>query len=86
MYDLAHLLFETKNFDKAEFVDGYWHAYRRLYTLPNMFRSACYNATFSQNPLREFLNSAWTLLHHRMKVRSREGPLSGGIGLISKKP
>ena len=86
LYDAAHLLFETKNFDKAEFVDGYWRAYRQLYTLPNMFRGACYNAAFSQNPLREFLNNAWTLLYHRMKVRSREGPLCGGIGLINREP
>jgi radical SAM superfamily enzyme YgiQ (UPF0313 family) len=86
LYDAAHLLFETKNFGKAEFVDRFWHAYRRMYTLPNMFRSACYNAAFSQNPLREFLSSVWNLLHSRMKVRSRESAFSGGIGLINREP
>ena len=86
LYDGAHVVFQAKNFGKAELVDRYWHMYRQMYTLPNIFRSACYNAACSRTPVKEFFGGMWSLLYKRVRVRSLEAPFSGGIGLINNSP
>jgi radical SAM superfamily enzyme YgiQ (UPF0313 family) len=84
LYDGTHVVFETRNLGKAELVDRYWHTYRQMSTLPNMFRSACYNAACSQTPVREFVGDLWALLSKRVRVQSLETPFSAGIGLINR--
>ena len=86
LYDATHVVVQAKNFGKAELVDRYWHMYRQLYTLPNIVRSACYNAACSRTPVKEFVGGLWSLLYKRVRVRSLEAPFSGGIGLIHREP
>jgi len=86
LYDATHVVFETRNFGKAELVDRYWHMYRQVYTLPNVFRSACYNVACSPTPVKEVFGSVWDLLYKRVRVRSLESPFSAGIGLINREP
>jgi hypothetical protein len=81
-YDSSHVVFQPKNFSPSELNDFYWAAYRRLYTVPAIFKKAKLSVKTGYHPVKDFING---LLFHsriRKKIMEADHPFSMGLGRL----
>ncbi|MCK5055119.1 MAG: radical SAM protein [Candidatus Aminicenantes bacterium] len=78
-YDLAHLVFQPKNFTNDEFLTQFWKNYRSFLTLKNMAKRLFYITSRSRRPLTAFSESLLYMICNRSNVYAKNQAISDGV-------
>jgi radical SAM superfamily enzyme YgiQ (UPF0313 family) len=84
MYDLAHLVFQPKNFTHDDFLTRFWKNYRSFLTVKHIAKRLFYITSKSRRPFTAFSESLLYMICNRTNVYTKNQAISDGVFRIKK--
>lgn len=81
-YDCNHVVYQPKNFTPEQLYDFFWGTYRRLHSIPAIFKKAKLSVKTGYHPTKDFINGILFHSRIRKKIMEFDHPFSMGLGKL----